>query len=125
MWSLCLGLLMCFVAVLPAYFDHGERKRAFKVAMPGRAKLEAGIKWILINWGLPILALSVTVSQGIESAATDSQIRILRNNFNNATNRLAELEIMARPKSLEERIKNEFDSIDLGIFAAFSSLPIN
>lgn len=78
MISLSLSLLLCGVSILPAWFDHGERKKAFADAVGFRARWEAGLKWIVINWGLPLLALMVTIIQGLESAATDREIAKLK-----------------------------------------------
>jgi hypothetical protein len=73
MWSLYLGIVFCAVSFLPAYFDHGERRKAFKAAK-GKEKWASGMKLILLNWGLPILAFSITVAQGLESKATDRDL---------------------------------------------------
>ena len=128
MWSLCLGLIMCFLSVLPACFDHGERKRGFNVAVGFRAKLVTGLRWILINWGLPALAFSVTVAQGLESAATDEELRIskktiatLATNLSGATQQLAQLEIKTRPKPLKERLVEFLNSREPQLLSKLSN----
>jgi len=77
MWSFCLGLIFCVVSFLPAYFDHGERRKAFMLAK-GKEKWLSGVKLVVLNWGLPILAISITIAQGLESVATDGEVNRLR-----------------------------------------------
>ena len=46
MLSLCLNLLFCIVSFVPAYFDHGERWKAFRTAK-GKEKWPSGLKELL------------------------------------------------------------------------------
>lgn len=103
---------MCCIALLPAIWDHGERKRAFKSAIGFKARFDAGAKWILINWRLPILAIAVTTMQGIESSDTDGVIKTLVLQNKDQSNRLAQAEAKLRDKTVEERLIGLFNRID-------------
>lgn len=107
MWSLSLGLVLCVVSFLPALFDHGEKRAAFKAAKGIRDRLATGIKWILINWGLPILAITTTIAQGIESAATDRQIVQQSNEMHSTGQQLAAIRM---PRTITKEQESEFIS---------------
>ncbi len=74
--SLLLNLLVNAMALTPAMLDHGKRKQAARSAT-GRMKARLMVEWLVINWGIPLLTLAVTVTQAVENHKTEDQLKHL------------------------------------------------
>jgi len=76
MWklSLFLNLVICIISILPAYFDHGKRRIAFKSAKTRKERWRTGSEFFLVNWGLPILALVLMSINSIETYNSNKKL---------------------------------------------------
>ena len=91
MISLFLNVVFCAVSFLPAYFDHGERWKAFKAAK-GWDAFVPGLKFFLINWGLPFLAFSIIIVSAFENHGKDEELKQLRTQVSQTSTNLANLD---------------------------------
>jgi len=73
-----IGTVLTYVlgggSILQAFFDHGERKKAYQNAASPKERRTAWIRWIVFNWVAPILGLAVIICQSFESVATEKRI---------------------------------------------------